>query len=295
MKNRARAGVVAVALLAAAGGCSSKSGGTGGTGGSAGAAPYDTNEQACDPLTPSAITLGTVVGVGKDSGGTLYVDASSGVFVSGSGELVRQHVVGTGQSGSNEFLFSFVAPGADYSTAQNLLVETQSGKADKMALGPADSKEFLNQSPQGITMLTLVDPSSVAGMKLVNAPDVIVYVADVSNGNVILTTEPMNDSDWNPATGGLSIFYGPPNAVAQRKITDFQQSMSNSGTLTFLVGSTPYVLSFGTVPAPDAGPLGKFELQSLTPKGGAPLDVTLRSPTPTKLPAGLSFTCFAGG
>jgi hypothetical protein len=292
MNNRARAGVVAAALLAAAGGCSSKSGGTGG---SAGAAPYDTNEQACDPLTPPAITLGAVVGVGKDAAGTLYVDAESGVFLPDSGQLVRQNVIGTGgEFGNNEFLFSFVAPGADVSTAQNLLVETQGTTATKMALGPADSKAFLDQSPPGITLLTLVDASSVSGMKVVNTPNVIEYLADVANGDVVLTTIPMNSADWTPATGE-TIFYGPPDAVAERKVTDFQASLSNSGTMTFLVGSTPYVLSFGTVPAPDAGPLGQFELQSLTPKGGAPLDVTLRSPTPTKLPARLSFTCLAGG
>jgi hypothetical protein len=47
------------------------------------------------------------------------------------------------------------------------------------------------------------------------------------------------------------------------------------------------------VSAPDAGPFGVFTLFTLTPQGGAPLSVTLRSPTPTVLPAELSFTCSA--
>jgi hypothetical protein len=100
----------------------------------------------------------------------------------------------------------------------------------------------------------------------------------------------MNE-DTTSNDGGLAIFYGPPGAVAQRAITDFQQSLSGNGSLTFLVDSTPYVLAFGQVYGPDAGPLGDFALMGLTPQGGAPLTVTLRSPTPAALPSGLSFTC----
>ena len=56
---------------------------------------------ACDPLAGSPITLGAVVGVGQGSVGTLCVDAANGIFVSSNSSLIRQHVVGTGQSGSN--------------------------------------------------------------------------------------------------------------------------------------------------------------------------------------------------
>lgn len=256
------------------------SGGTGGTG----------TQSACDPLAPKAITLGDVVGVGKDEAGTFYVDSSNGIFVSDTGKLIRQHVIGTGQSGSNEYNFSFVAPGADYSTARNLLVETTAGKATAMALGP-DGKTFLGGQPStGITMLTLVDPSTVAGMPLVNMPNVIAYVADVANGNVILGTRPMG-GDSTSSSGGLAIFYGPPTAVSQRVITEFQQSLSNSGTVTFLVDGTPYVLAFGMISSPDGGPFGTFALQSLTPQGGSPIGVTLRVPTPSQVLSDLSVTC----
>lgn len=259
--------------------------GSGGTGGTAGTG----TQSACDPLAPKAITLGEVVGVAKDAAGTFYVDASNGIFVSDAGKLIRQHVIGTGQSGSNEYNFSFVAPGADYSTARNLLVETTAGKATAMALGP-DGKTFLGQPSTGITMLTLVDPSTVSGMPLVNTPNVIAYVADVANGNVILATRPMG-GDSTSSSGGLAIFYGPPTAVAQRVITEFQQSLSNSGAVTFLVDGTPYVLAFGMIASPDAGPFGTFALQSLTPQGGSPIGVTLRVPTPDKVPSDLSVTC----
>jgi hypothetical protein len=89
----------------------------------------------------------------------------------------------------------------------------------------------------------------------------------------------------------LSIFYGPPGDVAERTVTAFEQTLSNDGTATFVVEGTRYVLAFGTVNGPDSGPLGTFTLESVTPQGGAELSVTLRSPTTTTVPTGLSVTC----
>jgi hypothetical protein len=79
--------------------------------------------------------------------------------------------------------------------------------------------------------------------------------------------------------------------VAQRTVTDFQQTLSGNGSLTFQVDGTSHTLAFGMVDSPDAGPLGTFALLGLTPAGGAQLATTLRSPTPTELPSNLSFTC----
>src|SRR5262249_54950089 len=120
----------------------------------------------------------------------------------------------------------------------------------------------------------------------------IQYIADVENGDVLLATRPMND-DSTSNDSGLNIFYGPPGAVAQRTVTAFDQSLSGTGTLTFDVDATSYVLAFGNVDAPAAGPFGVFTLMGLAPQGGAQLSVTLRSPTPTTIPSGLSFTCFS--
>ncbi len=267
-----------LAVAPSLGGCKSSNG--------AGAA----TASACDPLAAKAITLGAVVGVGTDASGTLYVDAANGIFVSDGGALIRQHVIGTGQSGSNEFLFTFEAPSADATSARNLLVETQGSTASAMALGPPDSKSFLNQSPAGVTSLTLVDAATLAGMTVVNTPNLIDYLADVSNGDVILATVPLN-SDSTSTDLGISIFYGPPGAVAQRTITNFQQTLSGNGSLTFQVDGTSYVLAFGMVSSPDAGLFGTFALLGLTPAGGAQMATTLRLPTPTELPSDLAFTC----
>ena len=61
--------------------------------------------------------------------------------------------------------------------------------------------------------------------------------------------------------------------------------------MTFVAGDTPYVLAFGMVQGPDAGPLGTFALEGLTTEGDGGIAVTLRSPAPTALPGDLSFTC----
>jgi hypothetical protein len=247
-------------------------------------------ESACDPLAPKPITLGAIVGVGQDAAGTLYVDSANGIFVSANRELIRQHVLGTGQSGSNQFLFTFDSPGADASSERNLLVDTKGSTATAMALGPAGSRSFLGQSDAGVASLALVDSTTVSGMTVVNTPNLISYVGDVANGDVVLATVPLN-ADPTSTDGGLSIFYGPPNDVAQRPITAFQESLSGNGAVTFVVGDTPYVLTFGQVQGPDAGPLGTFALEGLMTGGDAGIAVTLRSPTPTALPPGLSFTC----
>jgi hypothetical protein len=284
-------GILQACSTAHSGASSADAGGAGSGGatdaGNAGLAP-------CDPLAGKPIELGTIIGVGADLS-TLYVDSSNGVFVSNaSNELIRQHVVGTGSSGKTEFLFTFVPPGSDLSLARNLLVEVSGAVATAMALGQPNSKAFLNQAPAGTTSLTLMPASATAGMAVVNTPNVIYYLADVANGDILLATVPMNDDGTAP-NGGLAIFYGSSTApIAQRPITSFEQSLSGNGTLTFLCdGETSCTLQFGNVSAPDAGPFGVFALQGLTPQGGATLGVTLRSPTPTTLPAELSFLCFS--
>ena len=250
-------------------------------------------EQSCDPLAAKPIALGGVVGVGQNADGTLYVDAASGVFVSANGSLIRQHVVGTGQSGSTYFTFSFTDPGADIASARDLIVQIDGAGNATMTLGPDGSGK--TRSDAGVSSLMVVAASTVAGMPVVNTPDVISYVGNAANGDVLVATVPMNDesgpSDGGIYDGGLSIFYGPPTAVAQRTIAGFEESLSGTGTVTFLVDATPYDLQFGDVPAPDAGPLGTFALLGLGAHGGPSMAITLVSPTPTALPAGLAFTC----
>ncbi len=283
--------LVRVVVVGLCGGCGASTLTTDGT------APQ--SETPCDPLATGPITPGTVVGVGKDADGTLYVDAANGVFVSTArGPLVRQRLLGTGQSGENEFIFTFESHSVDGGASErDLLVETTGGTASAMALGPGGARMFLNQSVAGATTLTLVDASTVAGLQVVNTSAVILYVGDVANGNVVLATVPPNADPTTTSggvyDGGLSIFYGPPTNVEERVVTAFGETLSGNGTVTFLVGNRPYVLAFGMIQQPDAGPLGAFALEGLTPEGGSAIPVTLRSPTPTTPAADLSFSCLS--
>ena len=255
----------------------------------------DAAQPACDPLAASPITLGTIVGVGQDSDGTLYVDAANGVFVSSKGSLIRQHVVGTGQSGSTSFSYSFTAPGADISSARDLIVQLDEAGNATMTLGPDGSGK--TQSDGGGMALMVLPASTVAGMPVVNTPNVISYIATAANGDTLMATVPVNApsgaSDGGIYDGGLAIFYGPSAAVAQRVITAFEESLSGNGTVTFLVAGVSYSLAFGDVLTPDAGPLGTFTLLGLTPAGGASMGITLESATPATPPPGLSFTCLS--
>ena len=114
-----------------------------------------------------------MVGVGQEGAGTLYVDSANGVFVSSSGALIRQHVTGSGQSGANDYIFTFQPAGSDSSSARDLLVETAGSTATAMALGTAGARVFLSQSPAGVTTLTLVDAATASGMPTLNTPDAI--------------------------------------------------------------------------------------------------------------------------
>jgi hypothetical protein len=69
-------------------------------------------ETACNPLATHRTTLATVLGVGKDEAGTLYVADQGGVatepsivrvFVAINGSLVRQHIVVSGSSNAQDF------------------------------------------------------------------------------------------------------------------------------------------------------------------------------------------------
>jgi hypothetical protein len=246
----------------------------------------------CDPLAPPPTSLTAILGVGQDAEGTLYVaDSPAGapeprVFVSGTGQLVRQHVIGSGASGGNgqvaaEYTLSFVAPGADYSTARALLLSMQGDTASQMALGPADSKAFIGGP--GETPLTVVDSSAVSGLPIVNLPGVIAWVADVSDGTSIVVASPTEVA----SSADFHLFYGPPSAMVERPIVSFSQALSGYPTIAFQVGSATYTMAISGTWEPDGG--GGPGPGTLDTKSGT-LPFTLRLPTPTTL-SGFTFTC----
>lgn len=266
--------LMATLSLSLAAGCTSSSS----SGASASGGP-------CDPLAPPPTTLSGVLGVGQDAQGTLYVADSppdvpqARVFVSGGGQLLRQVVVGSGESGGGQYTLGFEAPGG--TNVRALLLDVQGGAASQMALGPADSKSFLGGP--GETTLTVVDPGTVAGLTIVNLPGVVSYVADVSDGTSIVVTSPMQVE----SSSDFHLFYGQASAMVERTIVNFDQALSGYPSIAFQVGSATYTMSISGSSNPDAGTgPGPGTLST----GSTTLAFTLRSPTPTTL-SGFSFTC----
>jgi hypothetical protein len=249
--------------------------------------------RTCDPLAAPSTTLSGILGVGKDAQGTFYVaDAPAGlsgprVFVTQGGDLVRQHVIGTGESGGGaggmpaQYTLSFEPPGGDAASAQALLIDVQGTTASQMALGPANSKSFLGGP--GETPLTVVDASAVTGLPIVNLPGAVSYVADVSDGTAIVITSPIEVS----STADFHLFYGMPSAMQERTIVSFNQALSGYPTIGFQVGPQTYTMAIGGTFQPDGGGgPGPGTLDT----GNAKLNFTLRMPTPTTL-SGFSFAC----
>jgi hypothetical protein len=233
--------------------------------------------------------------VGEADGGTLYVadEAPDGggqdrVFVSNGTTLNRQHVAGTGQSGgppNADYTFSFQPPFAGAGDLRALLIQEQGGVVTGMALGPGNSKSFLGAGPSQIA-LTVLDAGAVAGFKIHNLPNIPQIVADVSNGDVIVITEPMDAWSYS----GFRLFFGTSTNMIERPIVSYNQARSGPADITFTVGSTSYVLHTTYVIDPDASPLGSPGPATLDTGGTGTLPATLRLPTPTSL-SGFSFTC----
>jgi len=248
----------------------------------------------CDPLAPHElpVTLGTVLGVGQDSAGTIYMadevtaPYSDRVFVSSGNSLWRKRVSGSGQSGGTadrDYTFSYV----NGSNNQALLIQIRGGVTAAMALGPGDSRAFVGAADSGQSALTVLDRSAISTMTLRNLPgDVVIeYVADVSNGNIVIVTRPQDD--WTDKS--FKVFYGTPNAMIERPLISF--SRGNDTYITFQVDSAPYLAHFVLTMEPaDGGVNVQHPPGTLEPGDGSTWTLTERLPTPTAL-AEFSFTC----
>jgi hypothetical protein len=133
--------------------------------------------------------------------------------------------------------------------------------------------------------LKVLDAGAVAGFKIQNLPNVVQYVIDVSNGDALVITAPMDDS----GPSGFRLFYGEPGNMIERPITSYSQALSGPATIAFGVGPTTYTLQTMWTFGPDAGPLGMPSSVTLD-TGGGTIPATIRMPTPVTL-SGFAFTC----
>jgi hypothetical protein len=254
-------------------------------------------ETGCDPLATHPTTLATVIGIGKDAAGTLYV-ADQGeiaseasivrVFVTSGGMLLRQHVIGSGSSHGDEDLETFES--VDGSGARDLVMHLAGGKATSMTLGPEGSGKLgLEGMDAGApATLTLVEPNALQGLPAIDLPGAVNYVADGSDGNAIVVTAPLENDVGSAA---LHLFYGKPGAMVERPIVSFDQALSGYPSIGFTVDSQTYVMAIASLPpVPDGGPFGAPGPVTVTPGTGTAVPFTLRVPTPTTL-SGFTFTC----
>ena len=262
-------------------GCSSSSSGGGSTGASS----------PCDPLTPSAITLGTILGVGKDQSTLYLADIAPGtgspsgqdrVFVSSGKTLERQHVAGTGQQGSPpnaSYTLSFEPAYADASALRSLLIQESGGKVTGMQVGPDSPKSF-GPGP-GDQPLTVLDSSAISGFAIHDLPVVVAYLADVSNGDTLVVVSPMDAYDSSDSR----LFYGRSAQMVERVITAYNADCCGTN-ISFDVGAVSYTASFTWMTGDGGGGPGPATLDT----GSGMLGMTERLPVPQTL-SGFAFSC----
>ncbi len=266
--------------------------------GDTGSAPSDAgvgdggSSGSCNPLTPPPVTLGTILGVGEGSPSIFYLadDApDSGqdrVFVSNGTTLYRKFVAGSGQTGSPpnaDYTFSYQDSVSDASNAHALLIQERGGVATAMALGPANSRSFLSPDA-GQTPLTVVDAGTIAHFKIQNLPVLIEYVADVSDGDAIVVTMPMDPWGYSE----FRLYYGTPSDMIECKIVAYNRG-DTSDDIAFTVNGATYTAHLAFVSTLFSGDAG-LGPSSLSMGSAGALTVTQRLPTPTTL-SGFSFTC----
>jgi len=123
-------------------------------------------------------------------------------------------------------------------------------------------------------------------MPVHDLPGVVGFVADVSDGSVLVLTEPAQP--WG--TSAFRLFYGAPAQMIERSITAYNQGGSGGLEITFTVGGATDTINFDAAPPADGG-LGDTESTGTLDTGsGGPKTVTMRIPTPSTL-AGFTFTC----
>jgi hypothetical protein len=253
----------------------------------------------CDPLAPHElpVTLGTVLGVGKASQGTVYLaDEVPGksidrVFVSSGTTLFRKRVTGSGSSGGGadvDYTFSFDL--GDGSPNRALLIQRRGGAVTAMGLG-SGGKAFIGTPGATDETLTVLGDSVPSGFTLRNLPgDVTIeYVADVDDGKggVIVVTRPTDDWDYTD----FRVFFGPEGKMVERSVVNVTRSRGSDTDIHFTMGAATYDVVFTFVTEiTDAGLSGHPGPGTLVTGGGSPVAVTQRYPGPTSLP-GFSFTC----
>lgn len=176
----------------------------------------------CDPFAvmTKPITLATVMGVGRDAMGTIYVVDGDGrspsrLFASSGTTLVRQKVGGTGSTSDGSGTL-FVLTGGASDAPLTVEVQVAGGQVTAMGIyrGMLTTKTFAIGSMG--ESLQLMSAGDIAGFSLQNLPGTVsaIYVATTADGRWLVVTQP--DVDSTPAD--MRVFFGTPDALRERAV-----------------------------------------------------------------------------
>jgi hypothetical protein len=205
---------------------------------------------ACDPLAAVVlpVTLGTVLAVGKDAGGTLYVveqpanSSSQRLFVSRAMTLARQRVSGSGQEGSGPGSRLLISAD-DSSGPYHLEVEMGASGAARIGLlrGPIPRTKFFTIGVDG-EVLEVRSTRDLDGYRAENLPGTfsIEHAGSVPDGRWVVVTSPDVDTHYED----FRLFFGPPERLVERPVLGVARGSYT--TITFTVDGREAKVVFGS-------------------------------------------------
>jgi hypothetical protein len=217
------------------------------------------NLVACDPLVPRPVTLRTLLGVGQDAQGTLYVaDQLSSytyrVFISVGDTLWRRPGGLGGMRGSGadvDYLLGYYDSDGAGLGSQHLVIQIRGGVTTAMALSPSSSRAFIGDPGATYQLITVLDNAAIAGMKTRDLPHRVCYVGAMDGTEQVVVTGPLGECSEEPR-----VFYGTKEDMVERQVTGIEDFVF----ISFLVGSATKQVQIGN-PYPDGG-------ATLPPDGG---------------------------
>jgi hypothetical protein len=244
--------------------------------GCGGAAAPTTASKSCDPLAdePQPISLGQVLGVGRDANGALYAidrppQGEDRLFVSAGMTLTRQPVDGSG-SGSQPGggTFEIVTSGVGDAALTVEIVKDAAGTTTMGLVHGALATKTFTIGMQGET-LTVLGADVLASYTLQNLPGTIYveYVATLPDGRTMVVTRP--EVDWSSST----------SALAERKVINVLRGSFTD--ILFVLDGAQVKAHFTSdlAPGPSTLAIGADTF-------------TLTVMPPGTRPTGLSFLCF---
>ncbi|HJX66837.1 MAG TPA: kelch repeat-containing protein [Polyangia bacterium] len=257
------------------------------------AGPQTSSDSAsCDPFQPptKSITLTNVLGIGRDTDGTLYVvdqpqAGGERVFVLSGTTLQRQRIAGSGTetAGGGVMLYSFTI--TDHTPPFMLKLETDASGPTAMGVlqePPPDIRTF-TIGQQG-SVLTLVPASQVAALPVADIPaeTFIEYNATLPDGRALLVVRPRDDWTYQD----FRVFFGAPGHMAERSVSQVvRYKDGGSTTINFTIDGVAAIASFPVQLSPGGLVIGPATLTI----GAASFPLTL-GPTASP-PSGDSYFC----